>query len=143
MKTQPYEDELPLGTHLVTERRGYSHHGIYIGGGKVVHYAGFCASLRCGPVEEISLERFASGHGFSVQLEPCARYIGMEAVQRALSRLGEETASTSALGACTASAAASKSNPACTIRRWACTSACAPHKRGLRPEFNEESPCQD
>ena len=27
------------GAHLITPRRGYTHHGIYVGEGKVVHYA--------------------------------------------------------------------------------------------------------
>jgi len=33
------EQELPLGSHLVTPRRGYVPHGIYVGDGNVVHYA--------------------------------------------------------------------------------------------------------
>ena len=27
---------LPMGAHLVTERKGYEHHGIYVGGGQVI-----------------------------------------------------------------------------------------------------------
>jgi hypothetical protein len=42
--------EPPLGSHLVTPRRGYLHHGIYIGGCKVVHYSGPAHGLRGGPV---------------------------------------------------------------------------------------------
>src|ERR1700747_1270918 len=34
------EHEPLLGSHIVTPRRGYLHHGIYVGDGKVVHYAG-------------------------------------------------------------------------------------------------------
>jgi hypothetical protein len=44
---------------LVTLRRGYSHHGIYVGDGKVVHYAGLCSAWHRGPVEEVLLEHFA------------------------------------------------------------------------------------
>lgn len=84
------EADYPLGAHLVTERRGYAHHGIYIGEGKVVHYAGFAGSLHRGPVEEVSLEHFAAGHAVSVKANPCARYVGREAVARARSRLGED-----------------------------------------------------
>lgn len=83
------DTELPLGAELVTHRSGYSHHGIYVGDGKVVHYAGLCRSLRRGPVEEISVERFAGGHEVSVKVNPLARYVGPEAVRRARSRLGE------------------------------------------------------
>ena len=85
----PLEDVYQPGAHLVTERNGYAHHGIYIGNGRVIHYAGFCHTLHAGPVAETSLERFAHGHAIAVRPEPCARYIGTEAVARARSRLGE------------------------------------------------------
>ena len=32
--------EPPMGAHVVTQRRAYTHHGIYVGSGKVIHYAG-------------------------------------------------------------------------------------------------------
>lgn len=83
------DGEPPLGAHLVTQRRGYSHHGIYVGGGRVVHYAGLCSGAHAGPVEELSLEHFAAGHGFEVRAEPRSRYGGKEAIRRARSRLGE------------------------------------------------------
>ena len=51
--------EPPLGSHLVTPRRGYLHHGIYVGGCRVVHYSGLVHGLRGGPVEEVPLSRFA------------------------------------------------------------------------------------
>lgn len=44
--------DLPPGAHLTTPRRGYVHHGIYAGDGRVVHYAGFSRILRRGPVEK-------------------------------------------------------------------------------------------
>jgi len=84
------ETEPTLGAHLVTQRAGYSHHGIYVGNGKVVHYSGLCMSLHRGPVEEVTLERFAAGHQVLVALDQQARYTGVEAVQRARSRLGED-----------------------------------------------------
>jgi len=31
--------EPPLGAHLTTSRRGYNHHGVYVGRGRVVHYS--------------------------------------------------------------------------------------------------------
>ena len=55
------EQEPPLASHIVTPRRGYLHHGIYVGAGKVVHYAGLSNGLRRGPVEEISLAEFTRG----------------------------------------------------------------------------------
>jgi hypothetical protein len=32
--------EPPIGAHIVTPRRGYTHHGIYAGEGRVVQYGG-------------------------------------------------------------------------------------------------------
>jgi hypothetical protein len=83
------DDAWPLGAHLVSERAGYSHHGIYVGNGRVVHYAGLCESLHRGPIEEVTLERFADGHAIRVEPHPHARYAGRDAVLRARSRLGE------------------------------------------------------
>ncbi|MBM3395582.1 MAG: hydrolase, partial [Betaproteobacteria bacterium] len=45
---------IPVGSHLITPRRGYIHHGVYVGEGRVIHYAGFKGFLRAGPVEEVS-----------------------------------------------------------------------------------------
>jgi hypothetical protein len=81
--------DLPIGAHLVTQRSGYEHHGIYVGNGRVVHYAGFASSAHRGPVEEVELTRFAAGHPLTIRPTPSARYVGDEAVRRARSRLGE------------------------------------------------------
>ncbi|SDR40565.1 Lecithin retinol acyltransferase [Paraburkholderia fungorum] len=81
--------DLPIGAHLVIQRRGYEHHGIYVGNGRVVHYAGFAGSTHRGPVEEVELSHFAAGHPLSIRTTPSARYAGDEAVRRARSRLGE------------------------------------------------------
>ena len=55
------EQEPPLGAHLTTSRRGYHHHGVYIGRGLVVHYSGLSRRWQSGPVEEVSLSRFVDG----------------------------------------------------------------------------------
>lgn len=83
-------NEPPLGAHLVTPRLGYCHHGIYVGEGMVIHYAGLCRSHRRGPVEETSLEHFAAGHAIWVNPEPMPKHAGQEAVRRARSRIGED-----------------------------------------------------
>lgn len=80
---------LPIGAHLVTPRRHYTHHGIYIGNGRVVHYAGLARSWRPGPVEEVSLEEFAGGQSVSVLAEARGPFTPTEVVARARSRLGE------------------------------------------------------
>jgi hypothetical protein len=78
---------LAAGTRLVVSRRGYRHHGIYVGEGRVIHYAGPFLYPR-GCVEEVALEDFADGRPVSVGSAPgwaCAEDI----VRRARSRLGE------------------------------------------------------
>jgi hypothetical protein len=89
LRSVPADDQWPLGAELVTRRTGYTHHGIYVGHGKVVHYAGLCRSSCRGPVEEISIERFAAGREVAVKANPLAIYVGPETVRRARSRLGE------------------------------------------------------
>lgn len=83
------EHEPVLGGHLATSRRGYSHHGVYIGRGRVVHYSGLSGFWQCGPVEEVSLRQFAHGRPVRIvdHLEPL--YSPEEIVRRARSRLGE------------------------------------------------------
>ncbi|MEX3936404.1 lecithin retinol acyltransferase family protein [Paraburkholderia phymatum] len=84
-----FNDEPALGSHLVTQRCGYEHHGVYVGRGKVIHYAGFAKSAHRAPVEEVSLEQFADGHVVVVRPHPFPKYSGAETVVRARSRLGE------------------------------------------------------
>jgi hypothetical protein len=81
--------EPTLGTHIVASRRGYLHHGIYVGGGCVVHYPGLSRGLRSGPVEEISLAGFACGQSLWVRFNTPNRFAGSEVIRRARSRVGE------------------------------------------------------
>jgi hypothetical protein len=86
-----FDDEPTLGAHLVTQRRGYAHHGIYVGDGKVVHYAGFAGSAHRGPVAEVTLEQIAAGHAIAALPHSLPKFAGVEAVRRARSRLGEDS----------------------------------------------------
>ena len=82
------EDEEPLpGAHIISPRRGYLHHGIYVGDGRVVHYA-LAYGLYHAPVEEVSLAQFARGRGVWARWRPPA-FERAEIVRRARSRLGE------------------------------------------------------
>ncbi len=83
------EQEPAPGSHLVTPRRGYLHHGIYIGGGTVVHYAGLAYGLRRAPVEQVSLARFARGQLVWVRPNSQRDFARREVIRRALSRVGE------------------------------------------------------
>ena len=82
--------ELPLGCWLVTPRRGYTHHGIYVGASQVVHYAGLSRGWRRGAVQKVSLSEFSMGRGLWMQWTPSTRYVGRAVAQRALSRVGED-----------------------------------------------------
>ncbi len=83
------DEPLPLAAHVVTSRRGYTHHGIYVGDGTVVHYAGLSRGWRPGPVEEISLAEFARGRPVQVRPSINIRFDRSDVVARARSRLGE------------------------------------------------------
>jgi NodT family efflux transporter outer membrane factor (OMF) lipoprotein len=81
--------EPPLGAHMVSPRRGYTHHGIYVGRGRVVQYGGLCRGLRRGPVEEVVVSQFAQGRAIYVRLADSRRFAREEVVRRARSRIGE------------------------------------------------------
>jgi hypothetical protein len=95
--------EPPVGAHLVSPRKGFSHHGLYIGGGRVIHYSGMARTLgvkdiprlphliRYGCIVKTSLSRFCEGHGFKVRKHPKAKFSGIAAVERAKKRLYERS----------------------------------------------------
>jgi len=80
--------ELVPGSRLIVRRRAYFHHGIYIGNGRVIHYAGWVRGTR-GLVEEATLEEFAEGQPYHIGRMPPDRRAGEDVVRRAHSRLGE------------------------------------------------------
>jgi lecithin:retinol acyltransferase len=84
------EQEPLLGSHIVTPRRGYLHHGIYVGGGKIVHYAGLARGLYRRPVEETTLDRFARGRPVWVRSDRPPIFSSREVIRRARSRMGED-----------------------------------------------------
>jgi len=84
------DETLPPGAHLMTPRRGFTHHGIHVGGGRVVHYAGLSRTLFRGPVEQVSLARFTGGRPLFVRLDGRTVFAPQDIVRRALSRLGED-----------------------------------------------------
>ena len=63
------DQEPPVGTHIVTLRRGFTHHGIYVGRSAVVQYGGLARGFRRTPVEEVSLAEFAQGYPIWVRSE--------------------------------------------------------------------------
>lgn len=95
--------EPPIGSHLVSPRTAFNHHGLYAGNGKVIHYSGMARTLsgrdflklphliRYGSVVKTSMKRFCDGHGFRVVDHPRAKFRGEEAVLRAKKRLYERS----------------------------------------------------
>lgn len=79
-----------IGDHLVTPRTGYTHHGLYIGNGEVIHYSGFANGQARGTICTTSVKAFANGHGVSVQEHFFRFYNDEESVERAHNRLGED-----------------------------------------------------
>lgn len=85
-----FNRELTVGDHLVTKRLGYTHHGIYLGRGKVIHYSGLANGLRAGPVEITSLDHFSQGKPTYVQSHENRVFCHKQTVKRARSRLTED-----------------------------------------------------
>jgi Lecithin retinol acyltransferase len=83
-------DFITEGAHLVTSRTGYSHHGIYVGNGMVVHYSGLADGMNTGPVVEVTIFEFTLGNGYYVKRHENPKFSSNEIVGRARSRIGEE-----------------------------------------------------
>lgn len=89
-KTFAVNKEILLGAHLVSPRGLYTHHGIYIGNGQVIHYSGLADGLQAGPICQVSLEEFSDNQGFSIRHYHHYPYSPEEIVERAYQRLGED-----------------------------------------------------
>jgi hypothetical protein len=83
-------EDPPLGAHLVTPRFAFAHHGVYLGGRKVMHYGAVPYQLRGAPVEEVAFSFFAHGHPVYVRPHAAPRFDRNEVIDRARSRLGED-----------------------------------------------------
>src|SRR5512147_739281 len=81
---------LRIGDHLVSPRQFTSHHGIYVGNGQVVHYAGLAIGLQAGPVKVSSVEEFLAHHSYTVREYKTRTYSREESVEMARARIGED-----------------------------------------------------
>lgn len=82
-----------LGAHLSSKRTGYTHHGIYIGIDKVIHYSGLASGLSKGKICETSFEDFNQNQSevaIIEHLDAKCVYSNVDIVKRAKSRLGED-----------------------------------------------------
>ncbi|SEQ50095.1 Lecithin retinol acyltransferase [Solimonas aquatica] len=83
-------EHIAVGSHLLSWRLLYTHHGIYVGDDRVVHYSGNEDGVVSGSMEETSLDAFRAGAGYWVKAHDDARFSPEEIVSRARSRLGED-----------------------------------------------------
>lgn len=72
-----------LADHLVTPRIGYTHHGLYAGGGEVLEYSQKGVHL-------VSLSNFSEGNDIRIEEHSVRFYSREESIQRGISRLGED-----------------------------------------------------
>ena len=79
----------PLGSHLIVKHFGYSHHGIYAGRGRVIHYSGFAHLFKKHPIEITSIENFSHGKKILVQQYSHPKFKGRKVVRRMRSRMHE------------------------------------------------------
>lgn len=89
MSMQQTQRHFPLGAHLIVKHFGYSHHGIYAGRGRVIHYSGFAHIFKKRPIEITSLQRFAHGKTIHIKNYPSPRYKAKAVVMRMRSRMHE------------------------------------------------------
>ncbi|ANF81688.1 phosphatidylcholine--retinol O-acyltransferase [Acinetobacter sp. NCu2D-2] len=68
---------------------GYTHHGIYAGRGRVIHYSGFAHFFKKHPIEITSIEKFSNGKPIHVQHYDTPKYKGRKVVRRMRSRMHE------------------------------------------------------
>lgn len=81
--------EPPVGAHLVTPWRGFAHHGIYLGGGRVIHYNARVYRFERRPVEETDMAGFAEGRPVFIVNHSEPVHDVEEVLRRARSRVGE------------------------------------------------------
>ena len=78
-----------LGSHLIVNHFGYSHHGIYAGKGRVIHYSGFAHLFKKQPIEITTIDKFAHGKKILVREYDNPKYVGRHVVKRMRSRMHE------------------------------------------------------
>lgn len=81
--------KIRIGNHLIVHHFGYSHHGIYAGKGRVIHYSGFSHLFKKHPIEITTIEQFARNRKILIQHYNQPKYIGRLAVKRMRSRMHE------------------------------------------------------
>lgn len=79
---------MALGDHIFVRRIGYTHHGVEVADGLVIHFTGTPGSKRDAAIRREPLETFAAGGVIEVK-QYDARLDPAESVERAKSKLGQ------------------------------------------------------
>ena len=83
-------EEPEIGDHIYVNRLFYTHHGIYVGDGQVIHYTGTPDNIEDATIQEDSLETFLDGGTLRIKKHAFPKYKDFDVVCRAGSRLGEK-----------------------------------------------------
>lgn len=89
MKKQHQRLTIPIGSHLSVKNFGYTHHGIYAGKGKVIHYSGFAHLFKKRPIEITSLTKFSHQRKIHIHHYSHPKFKGRIVVRRMRSRMHE------------------------------------------------------
>ncbi|RKG34069.1 lecithin retinol acyltransferase family protein [Acinetobacter tianfuensis] len=88
---QQHRKRFPLGAHLIVKHFGYTHHGIYAGRGRVIHYSGFAHLFKKHPIEMTTIEQFSHGRMITIQRYENPKFSGRRVVRRMRSRMHENS----------------------------------------------------
>ena len=89
MQTKHVTAKYALGAHLIVKHFGYSHHGIYAGKGRVIHYSGLAHFIKKRPIETTTLEKFAHGKTIHVRQYDQPKFKNRQVVRRMRTRMNE------------------------------------------------------
>lgn len=78
-----------IGTHVYVQRKFYTHHGIWLGDDKVIHYTGEPGDVANAEIAVTTVDQFLKGGVLKVRDYP-SPFPPAEIAARALLRLGEK-----------------------------------------------------
>lgn len=86
-------EDIPLGTHLVSDCGIYEHHGIYAGNGRVIHHPGWRTHIRFYskmPIEETSIKKFHEGNILKAVYYRSPKFNPQKVIERAQSQMKKD-----------------------------------------------------
>lgn len=91
-ETSSLDEELNIGDHIFVRLPFFTHHGLYAGNNKVIHYKGMIDAFNKDAIEEVSINEFSSGKTIYKlnSFESPVRFSEIEVLLRAYSRIGEK-----------------------------------------------------